>query len=108
TRYFILPGQKGEEIPQRNPGACGNAWFVNEIKWVKTANEEMEALNAPPINNLMDTSKGNFQPLETAIIRDTFRNIVGNASIGRDPAAYVRLAPNGYGPRRIKFESENS
>jgi hypothetical protein len=108
TKYFIVPGNDGREIPQRNPGACGNAWFVNEIKWVKTANEEMEALNAPPISRPTDTSKGNFQPLQTAIIRDTFRSIAGNKAIGKDDAAYVRLAPNGYGPRRIKFESANT
>ncbi len=108
TKYYIVPGQRGEEMVYPNPGACGNAWFVNEIKWVKTADEEMDALNAAPFNNPGDTTAGDFQPLQTAVIRDTFKNILGTVNAGKDDAAYVRLAQNGYSPRHLKFESENS
>ena len=68
----------------------------------------MLALNAPPINNLTDTTAGNFNPAQTAVLRDTFKTIIGNSVLGKDSSAYVRLAPNGYGPRRLKFESNNS
>ncbi len=108
TKYFIVPGQRGEEMVYPNPAACGNAWFVNEIKWVKNADDEMNALNAAPFNNPTDTAAGNFQPLHTAVLRDTFRQVIGAQPFGKDAEAYVRLAPNGYGPRRIKFESQNS
>lgn len=110
TKYFILPAQQQNQPPmaQRNPGALGNAWFVSDIKWVKTADEEMLALNAPPINNPMDTTVGNFNPAQTAVLRDTFKTIIGSSVLGKDSSAYVRLAPNGYGPRRLKFESNNS
>jgi hypothetical protein len=109
TKYYILPAQQNQPpMAQRNPGALGNAWFVSDIKWVKTADEEMLALNAPPINNPMDTTKGNFNPAQTVVLRDTFKSLVGNTTLGKDSTAYVRLAPNGYGPRRLKFESNNS
>lgn len=109
TKYFILPGQQNQPpVVQQNPGALGNAWFVSDIKWVKNADEEMLALNAPPINNPMDTSAGNFNPAQTAILRDTLKTLLGNNALGKDSLASIRLSPDGYSPRRLKFESNNS
>jgi len=39
TRYVIT--QQGV---QRNPEAFGNAWFVKDVEWVNTPNEEIEAI----------------------------------------------------------------
>lgn len=110
TRYFILPpqGQGQQPVVQRNPGALGNAWFVSQIQWVKTANEEMKALNAPPINNPMDTSAGNFNPAQTVVLRESHKDVIGNEAFGKDSAAYIRLVPDGYSPIHLKFESNNS
>ena len=38
VKYFIIPDDNGKEEAQQNPNANGNAWFVNEIKYVQTAN----------------------------------------------------------------------
>lgn len=38
TKYFLVTGQNGSEIIQ-NPGALGNAWFVEEVKAVKDPNQ---------------------------------------------------------------------
>ena len=51
TKYFINP--KGQV--QQNPGALGNAWFVNEINIVANADAEIAALNG-------------FNPANTAIV----------------------------------------
>ena len=44
TRYFILPMQDGKTVPVQNPYTYGNAWFVNNVKFVDNANQELDAL----------------------------------------------------------------
>lgn len=44
TRYFIT-GQPGQEQLQRNPQALGNAWFVDSLILVPTADREINALD---------------------------------------------------------------
>ena len=46
VKYFILPGDDGKELAQQNPDANGNVWFVNEIRYMQTANEEIKALDS--------------------------------------------------------------
>ena len=46
VKYFIIPLDNGKEEAQQNPDANGNAWFVNEVQYVKTANEEIKALDS--------------------------------------------------------------
>ncbi len=43
TKY-IIGGQAGQEQVQINPGALGNAWFVDSLIRVQTPNEEINAL----------------------------------------------------------------
>lgn len=43
TKWVIMPGQEGT-IPVENPYAMGNAWFVDEIKFVDNADDEIDAL----------------------------------------------------------------
>lgn len=45
TRWFILAGQNGVRFPIENNAAFGNAWFVDNVKWVNNANEEIDALH---------------------------------------------------------------
>ena len=44
TRYFIIPLQGGQTVPLQNPYAYGNAWFVDNIKYVDNANQEIDAV----------------------------------------------------------------
>lgn len=48
TKYIIVPGQNENNQPQmfENTDANGNAWFVENIKWVNTADEEIKALDS--------------------------------------------------------------
>lgn len=52
TRYVIT--QQGVQV---NPTAFGNAWFVKELKWVNTPNEEIEAIGDANLRTVafMDT-----------------------------------------------------
>jgi hypothetical protein len=46
AKYFIVGNDKGEKQAQQNPDANGNAWYVQDIKIVNSANEEMQALDS--------------------------------------------------------------
>ena len=46
TKYFIFQDDKGKNQVQQNPEANGNAWFVENIKEVNSANEEIKALDS--------------------------------------------------------------
>ena len=84
TRYFILPiGQEGG-MSVENPEACGAAWFVENIKWVNTPDEEILALN-------------DFQPQHTAIINKDFAPQLQNKDFTKaDQSATITLqdSPN--------------
>ena len=45
VKYVIQTDKEGKEFPVVNPDANGNAWFVNEVKLVNKANDEMKALD---------------------------------------------------------------
>ena len=46
TKYFIVPDNEGKKQAQLNPDANGNAWFVENIKVVNSANDEIKALDS--------------------------------------------------------------
>ena len=46
AKWIIMPAQDGATIPVENPHAMGNAWFVENIRFVENADEEIDALGA--------------------------------------------------------------
>lgn len=84
TKYFILPvGQEGGTAIE-NPEACGAAWFVENIKTVNTADEEILALN-------------DFNPQYTAILNKEFASQLQNKDFSNaDQQATIALqeSPN--------------
>ena len=84
TKYFILPvGQEGGTAIE-NPEACGAAWFVENIKTVNTADEEILALN-------------DFNPQYTAILNKEFASQLQNKDFSNaDQQATITLqeSPN--------------
>jgi len=87
TKYFITP--KGQA--QQNPGAMGNAWFVNEINIVANADAEITALDG-------------FNPANSAIVDTRFSEqiIVGLDNTG----ASISLTE--YKPNYLKYNSTTS
>lgn len=107
TKYIITPADKQRpEMAQPNPAALGNAWFVSDIKWAATADDEMNALNGPALNNPMDTTVGNFQPQHTVVIREKYRKELGNYVFGKDSTAVIKLTK--YSPRDLEYQSNNT
>ncbi len=107
TKYIIQPDDKGTPRVHQNPGALGNAWFVSDVKWVNTAREEMDALNAPSLGAPVDTTMTNvFNPVKTAVMRNTQKEHMGNYTFGKDATASIQLTK--YSPRSLSYESNNS
>ena len=43
-KYAVVPTQGSHQVPVMNPYAMGNCWFVDEVVWVDTPDEECAAL----------------------------------------------------------------
>lgn len=106
TKYIISPqGANGQPVAIPNGEACGNAWFVNNIQWEETADNEMLALKAGNIGEQPDTTMQEFNPKQTAVLRSTYKNDLNGFQPGKDSAAYVKLAE--YGLNNISYVSNN-
>jgi hypothetical protein len=46
AKWIIMPARDGVTIPIENPYAMGNAWFVDNIRFVDNADDEINALKA--------------------------------------------------------------
>lgn len=93
TKYIIMPGENGQPTPHPNPGAMGNAWFVDNLKLVNTANEESDALN--------------YMNLRTSAVAD--RKFAKQATLLNtepDSLAHVKLTK--YEPQRMQYISKSS
>ena len=90
TKYFIFgnPGSEGVVI---NPSINGNAWFVNSIKWVNTADEEINAIQSTPLKTV-------------AIVHNEFKNNLGNLS----PTGQGTISLTDYAPNKLTYQSESS
>lgn len=105
TKYIIVPGQNNQPAVLPNPEANGNAWFVKDIKWASTADEEILSLNAPALGDTAMPAN-TFDSKNTAVMRSTFKNDLANYQFGKDSAASIKLAK--YGLNEISFTSSNS
>lgn len=91
TKYIIFPGQNREPMVQQNPNALGNAWFVDTIRSVNTANEEIDALT-------------NFNPARETVIHQEFREYVDGMQLQRNGS--IELTD--YAPNRLTYTSNTS
>lgn len=105
TKYIISPqGQNGQPVAIPNQEANGNAWFVNEIKWTETADDEILALNA---HSLGDTAKhDDFNSETTAVLRTKYKDALQGYNFGKDSAASITLTK--YGLMKLEYTSNNS
>jgi hypothetical protein len=90
TKYVITENPETKTpVAQRNPEALGNAWLVNDIKWVKNADEEMSSLT-------------NFNPRNTVVIDERYKSIIGNWQASGDSTATIRQTL--YSPNKLAYE----
>lgn len=91
TKYFVLPGQNNQPRVQQNPGALGNAWFVENITIVNSNEDE--------INQLSEINPGT-----TALIHEEFESAVS----GLDPTPNGSISLTAYAPDELTFNSNTT
>ncbi len=90
VKYILTANQRADAVTmQKNPTACGNAWFVKSVKYAKTADQEMQAISS-------------FDPKLEAIVNEQFKPLAGNETTF-DPAATIKLVH--YSPDTLKYKS---
>ena len=75
TRYLIFPLDGNTTAPLLNPHALGNAWFVDEVKSVANANEELDALKQVALDKVAVVDQRFQKELSQAVAGDTLRQI---------------------------------
>ena len=88
AKYFIFPLQDGQTVPIQNPYVYGNAWFVDELRYVDNANQEMDAL-------------GKLDLRHQAVADAKFKAQLGEA-IEQDTASVVTITA--YEPNRLTYD----
>ncbi|MDB5024815.1 MAG: YfhO family protein, partial [Mucilaginibacter sp.] len=94
VKYIITADPQSQNLSmKRNATACGHAWFVKSVKYVKNADEEMQAITA-------------FSPKDAAIIDQRFKSLIDEKSTGFDPNGTIKLVK--YSPDDMIYESSSS
>ena len=90
TKYFILPLQGGKTVPVENPYAYGNAWFVDNVKFVDNANAELDAIGKLNLRH---------EAVADAKYRELLKPV---AEAEADSASIVTM--NSYEPNRLTYD----
>jgi hypothetical protein len=91
VKYIIQTDSTGAAFPVQNPDANGNAWFVKELKTVKSADAEMKALDKLDSKNVAVVNNKDFE----------FKN----KTFAKDSVANITL--DSYKPNHTKYTSNN-
>lgn len=91
TKWFIFPLQDGQTVPLQNPYTLGNAWIVDNVRYVDNANQEIEAL-------------GKLQLRHEAVADKRFADVLGN-SVTQDSVSIVSITS--YEPNRLTYDVES-
>jgi len=90
TRYVITNNREGtSQSIQRRDKAAGNAWFVDRVTYVKSNEEEMNAINS-------------FDPKKEAFIHQEFKAQIDEKRLGRPVNASISLTS--YRPDHLIYE----
>ena len=93
TKYFILGDREtGHPVKQTNPDALGNAWPVEEIRWVENPDAEIAALNG-------------FDPSREAVVDKRYQPTLEGFTAQYDSTAWINLV--GYEPNHLVYEYQS-
>lgn len=88
ARYLI----SGDNTLMTNPGALGNAWFVDNIRYVDNADSEMAALSE-------------IDPAETAVADRRFASVLGENIPAKEPGDTIFETT--YSPARLTYSANS-
>jgi hypothetical protein len=91
TKYFIVPDQNNQPTAQLNPEALGNAWFVNSVKIVNNADEEMNALTK-------------LNAKTELVVDKRFQNLISKTSFATDSLSSISLTA--YQPNFLTYNTK--
>jgi len=95
VKYVIQTDKEGKEFPTINPDANGNAWFVNDVKIVNKANDEMKLLDR------IDTKKAAIFNIH--LYGDKFKNARLKRNLDTSGTIFITV----YKPNYIKYSSDS-
>lgn len=91
-RYAIIGLRDGSSAPIPNPYALGNAWFVNEVQFVPTPDDESAALNTIDLH-------------KTAVADEKFRDVLTCTGA---PSATDEIVLTQYKPNTLTYVSSTT
>lgn len=92
TKYVV--GSRQNQIGyDRNPMACGNAWFVDTVRFVNSNDDEFSGL-------------ADFNPHTTAIVHNDFAQLIKQPTPAMDSTATISLKK--YGLDEISYTSKSA
>ncbi len=96
VKYIIFADQQGNQQVQINEEANGNAWLVDELVYVASADEEIKALDS-------------LNSKKTAVVHTEFRNQLKTApaNFTKDSTATVNLSKYSANTLEYQFSSSN-
>src|SRR5690606_74157 len=89
TKYLIAGDDKGSLRIQNRSSAAGNAWIVNRVTFVDSAEDEMRALDA-------------FNPKDLAIVHSEFKSLIDSTKVGTSANSNIELV--NYRPDHLVYE----
>ena len=93
AKYIITAGDDGKAVPQTNPYALGNAWYVDKIHVAENANDESDALNTIDLSH-------------EAVLDRSFAEYVSDFEPAVPEGASVVL--NKYTPKELDYTCSSS
>jgi hypothetical protein len=95
-KYVIVPDQRDPKQTQAipNPYAMGSCWLVNEVKFVKSADEEMNSINS-------------FDPKQVAFVDERFKAAVPFMP-AYDSTASIKLVQNNNDEIKYEFNAASN
>jgi len=93
VKYFLEQDDEGRVLASMNPISNGNAWFVEEVNIVETADEEILSI-------------GETNTKQTAIVHQEFESLIPNRIFEVDSLASIKLIE--VRPNYLYYETENT